>query len=226
MQRFTSTMSDAGKFEVPLPTGFAFATLGPNSLIDLVDIGGTVLGPDDVIAIEATTLKRVRPLRVTGGQVDGFLELELWEACETPVPKPRNPAVVTFGSLMGAAYARRIRLPFAGRRAGVIHMLGDVGKPYDWVVFGVKFLDTKAVGGAARDDYVLLDSNINETPAQEAVTGSGNVLGLTLYIGGLDGGGGGTNGHQDFDEIEVWGRGNGGANAELDIRAEAYDLCR
>lgn len=221
MDRFTATMSNLGAFDPgSLPAGYRYATLGPNSLIDLVNIDGQVLGPDTVVDLSGgqAKLSRVRPLRVTGGQVDGLLELELWLECETPVPRPRNPAVVTYGATVAAAggYQRLIRLPFAGRRAGVLHLNGDVGKAYDWAVYGVKFLNTGAVAGAARDMYVHLDS-ATETPANSAVAAVG-LLGLTLLVGGIDS-------HEDFDEIELWAQGDV-ADAELDVRAEAYDLCR
>lgn len=214
MFRFTATMNDTGKFEVPLPKDYAFATLGPNSLIDLVDIGGTVLGPDDVIAIEATTLKRVRPLRVTGGQVDGFLELELWQACETPVPKARNPVSVRGRTAYAHAtdLSRIIRLPYSGRRAGSITLIGQVGKLFDWAVYGIKYQGT-------RDAYIYAD-NGSETPTTTAavLVGTAELVALEIMLGGL-------NDHDDVDEIEVWYRTTNAADV-CDFIAEGYDLCR
>lgn len=219
MQRATYSMSATGGFSPnAIPEGFAYATIGPNSLVDVVTIGGVRLGLDAPIRVTAgADIKRVRPLRVTGGQINTELELELWTECETPVACKRNPAEakIAMTPAGGAVpYELILRLPFAGRRAGVVHVNGDTGKAYDWALWGVKYLDTLAVGAAARDKYTLLDSG-TETPT--ALLGIA-LDGLTLQIGGLDR-------HVDYDEIEFWAKGDAAA-AEMDVRGEGYDLCR
>jgi hypothetical protein len=219
VDRMTFALTDAGGFDRPVPAGYAFATIGPKSLVDLVEIEGSELGLDVPAKLSgaAQKISRVRPMRVTGGQVNSLLELCLWRDCETPVASKRDPVVRTNGdTALAAPYERRIRLPFAGRRAGVVHMNGDTGKAFRWAIYGVKYVDTLAVAALPRDMYNLLDSG-TETPAASLLALVG-VVGLSVFLGGLDR-------HLDFDEIEVWTRGDA-APAEIDTRAEAYDLCR
>lgn len=213
MFRFIATLNDSGALDPSaLPKGYAYATLGPNSLVDQVNVGGMNLGPRTVVPLEEGNMKlsRVRPTRFNDtAEVVNLLELCLWEKCETPFPTKRNSCIVRASTSVdpaGATYARLIRLPFAGRQAASLHMLGTIAKPFDWAVLAIRY-------GATRDYYFLLDSG-TFTPSNEAITGGSNLLAQVKLAGGTDS-------FESYDELEMWY--SQAAADPLDVEMEAYD---
>lgn len=212
MIRFTATISSTGVLDSnAIPSGFAFATLGPNSLIDRVMVGNVELGPRTIVdLVGKPKLSLVRPLykpQAGEQQIVNSLELELWEACETPVVTPRNPVSRTIRSEnTGGAWINLIRLPVAGRRAASLHITGEPAKTLTFRVFGVKY------GTGARDHWFQLLSSSGATAA-EAITGAAHLLATVYLYGGLDA-------HEDYDELQLWQE----AVSECDASMEAYDL--
>lgn len=211
MFRFTATLDNSGALDPSsLPKGYAYATLGPNSLVDQVSVGGMILGPRSVVPIEDgnTKLMRVRPTSASmTSEVVNSLELCLWEKCETPVPTKRNGSIVRDSqAAAAAAYALRLRLPFAGRQAASLHMIGTIAKLFDWAVLAIRY-------GAVRDQYFLLDSG-SFTPSNEAISGNSNLLAQVKLAGGTDS-------FESYDELQLWYK-NAAAD-QFDCEMEAYD---
>jgi hypothetical protein len=227
MDRFISTMNDTGAFEHScLPDGYAYASLGPKSLIDRVNVGGLELGVGALVPVSGgEKLAKVRPLRKTDltTQCDGLLELQLWRCDEQPRPaQERHPFAVADVTAVTHAtdYTRLGRLPVAGRRAAAIHMLGAVGKPFNYGIVGVKYgYNRPTLGGVvARDEYFILDSGAyTPTTLVASLPGApASTLAMVKLFGGLDS-------HEDYDELELWY--NCITADTFDWQMEAYDLC-
>lgn len=204
-----------------IPKGFAYATLGPKSHVDVVEIGGRRLGIGGIVPVsEGAMIKPVRPRRQSAGtEASHLLELALWQCDETPIARPRASEIVRAQTAVTHAtdYTKILQLPVAGRVAAVFKMTGAVAKPFQWGIVGVSYGGNPEGAALGRDHKFLLDSG-TYTPATliASLPGSvADVLAMVKLYGGLDS-------HEHYDELELW---HNCTTADThDYEAEAYDL--
>lgn len=182
----------------------AFA-LASDSLVHAVTIDGKLLSVGGVVPCESSSpnVQAVRGPR-------GFGDTEVVTSCklvgyETGDLVPGQPSkrasvrVTDSRATAAAAYTRRLRLPFSGRRRAVFVMGGVLGQLFDWALVGITYPPLNT-GGFVDNTLPPHTQDIGSgsfTPANNAFTGQ--LESEIIYVGGDDS-------FENFDEIELWYR--------------------
>lgn len=215
--------------------GFA---IGPDSLVDMVQINGRTLTAGRVLALESNGAPVVEPIRslrthttldpqptTPNFQVNTRCQLIGYERCDR-LPAfvgPRNPVLRDAAFVAGAGYVRALRLPFQGRsmaQFGVAHdaLPGDAAAD-QYLVYGVKYIPRGRLfsllqAGSDSTSYVYQLGVGTFLFAVDTPTGStGEAKATVFYVGG-------TNEGESYDELEVY---INTPSANGRVWGEAYD---
>lgn len=202
--------TNAAIYPVPSDRPWVAAAIGPRSKCDAVEISGLgVLRAGMVLPVPASfTVAPFRSIRTGEGQTQAdevnTIELLLWERGEEHLirPFPRGPVRVAYAATVTdvAAAARRLRLPFQGRRMAQLRIQvesapGDVSVA--WAVYGIGYRPREAITPGTWSQRHGVVSLGSDTIIVEDQGPSGDTLATFTYTGGTD--------HAErFDELEVW----------------------
>jgi hypothetical protein len=153
----------AGGATIPAASWRGFA-IGPGSEVHQCVVNGSPLGVGGVLPmnVNGSVVLTAVVGRPTDEDFGGLLEIVAFECGDAVAPIGlRAPRVESDQRDMNgtAAYARILRVPYAGRRAAKIHFFNaTVGTAFDYVIKGVSYLprphDTLVTGPLHSVDLV------------------------------------------------------------------------